>query len=262
MGAAGAGALHRVGAVSVPVLDSDPLNVVIVGGGAIGAALLDGLLARPNLGYAAILSRRSRPGGNDPRVAHFHVDAADWGSVTQAAGGVARQVQRVHLLINTAGMLHGPRQQPEKKLADMQQEQLQRSFTINACLLPALAQSFSALLKHDDPAILASLSARVGSIEDNQMGGWYSYRASKAAHNMLLKTLAREWRLSHRNTTVVALHPGTVRSPLSAPFLSPGYRNRVLAPAESAGHLLGVLAGLEPGQSGSFLDWQGEPIPW
>ena len=110
--------------------------------------------------------------------------------------------------------------------------------------------------------MLASLSARVGSIEDNQMGGWYSYRASKAAHNMLLKTLAREWRVSHKNVAVVALHPGTVQSRLSEPFVTARYRNRVLAGEESAEALLAVIGGLNAKDTGSFLDWQGKAIPW
>ncbi len=248
--------------MNVHCLETSPLNAVIVGGGAIASALLEALLDRPNLAYAAVLSRKSRPGAGESRVSHFDIDAADWESIARAAEGVAREVSRVHLLINTAGVLHGPQHKPEKRLAEMKHEQLLRSFTVNASLLPAVAQAFSDLLRHDEPAILASLSARVGSIEDNQAGGWYSYRASKAAHNMLLKTLAREWRISHRNATVVALHPGTVQSPLSEPFISANYQHRVLTPAESAAHLLGVLSGLEPAQSGRFIDWQGEPIPW
>lgn len=125
-----------------------------------------------------------------------------------------------------------------------------------------LAQGFSKTLRHDDPGILASLSARVGSIADNDMGGWYSYRASKAAHNMLLRTLSREWRISHRNVTVLALHPGTVASALSQPFVSPTYARRVLQPDECAAYLLQVLKERSTSDSGSFYDWRGEPIPW
>jgi NAD(P)-dependent dehydrogenase (short-subunit alcohol dehydrogenase family) len=109
-------------------------------------------------------------------------------------------------------------------------------------------------VSQDDPAALVSLAARVGSIEDNQLGGWYSYRASKVAYNMLLKTIASEWRISHRNVAVVALHPGTVYSRLSEPFLSERYKNRVLAPEECASSLLAVIGGLQLEDSGNFYD--------
>jgi NAD(P)-dependent dehydrogenase (short-subunit alcohol dehydrogenase family) len=238
------------------------MNAVIVGDGAIGAALLDALLEHPGLERVAILRRGTASLAGDHRVTPLSFDAEDPDSVAAAADAANDVLGRVHLLINTVGMLHGSRQQPEKRVRDVRPEALLHSFAINAVLLPLLAQSFGSLLRHDEPAVLASLSARVGSIEDNGLGGWYSYRASKAAHNMLLRTLAREWRVSHRNATVVALHPGTVDSRLSRPFLSSGYRNKVLTPGECADSLLGVIDSLGPEQSGSFYDWQGKPVPW
>jgi NAD(P)-dependent dehydrogenase (short-subunit alcohol dehydrogenase family) len=243
-------------------LTLDAFNVIIVGDGAIGSALLDNLLTRPGLQRAIVLGRRGDPGTQDKRITRLHFDASDPDSITDAASAASELLERAHLLINTVGMLHSGSQQPEKRLQNLKQQQLQQSFLINATLLPLLAQAFSKLLRHDEPALLASLSARVGSIEDNQMGGWYSYRASKAAHNMLLKTLALEWKISHRNTTVVAIHPGTVSSRLSKPFLTPGYKKRVLTPAECAEALLAVISQLHPENSGEFYDWQGKRIPW
>ena len=243
-------------------LTLDAFNVIIVGDGAIGSALLDNLLTRPGLQRAIVLGRRGDPGTQDKRITRLHFDASDPDSITDAAGAACELLERAHLLINTVGMLHSGSQQPEKRLQNLKPQQLQQSFLINATLLPLLAQAFGKLLRHDEPALLASLSARVGSIEDNQMGGWYSYRASKAAHNMLLKTLALEWKISHRNTTVVALHPGTVSSRLSKPFLTPGYKKRVLTPAECAEALLAVISQLHPESSGKFYDWQGKHIPW
>ncbi len=237
-------------------------NVVVAGDGAIGAALVDKLLQRPQVQRVMVLGRKPGRIASDPRVSHLAIDAEDSQSVLAAAERAQDAVQRVHLLINTVGMLHTTGQGPEKRLKALRPEHLQQSFAVNAALLPLLAQGFAKLMRHDDPAILASLSARVGSIEDNRLGGWYSYRASKAAHNMLLKCLATEWRVSHRNVTVVALHPGTVRSGLSEPFLTEGYRHRVLSPTESASALLGVIGDLGPEESGSFFDWQGKRIPW
>jgi len=244
------------------LLQQDALNAVIVGDGGIGSALAENLLQRDNLRHLVILQRNSEPGLSDPRVSTLQFDAQRPESLANASASVHDKVDRVHLLFNTVGLLHSDQQQPEKRLRSLDPDNLQRSFAVNATLLPLLAREFGDLLRHDQASVLASLSARVGSIEDNHMGGWYSYRASKAAHNMLLRTIAHEWRISHRNTAVVALHPGTVRSRLSEPFISAGYKNTVHTPAESAANLLAVIDGLSAEASGQFLDWQGEAIPW
>ncbi len=242
--------------------DLPDFNVVVVGNGAIGSALLSRLLQERGLQRAFLISRSAGSPPEDDRVTCLHLDAEDYASIEAAADQVGRQVSRIHLLINTVGMLHSEGMKPEKRLQDLQPGQLQHSFAINAMFLPLLGKAFSALMKHPDPAVLASLSARVGSIEDNHLGGWYSYRAAKAAQNMLLKTLSCEWKISHRNVSVVALHPGTVESALSAPFISKNYKNRVLTPAESATALMEVIANLQPEQTGGFYDWQGHSIPW
>lgn len=243
-------------------LQLEQFNAVVVGGGAIGMALVQGLLANPGLENVTILARQQHSDPADARVSYQHFDATDPQSIQQAFEAVKQRCKRVHLLINTVGMLHSDTQQPEKRLRDVSAESLQQSFMINAVLVPLLAQAFGPLLRHSEPAVFASLSARVGSIEDNRLGGWYSYRASKAAQNMLLRTLAREWGLSHRKVSVLALHPGTVASRLSDPFISKNYDKRVLTPDECASALLNVIAGVRPGETGEFYDWQGERIPW
>jgi len=243
-------------------LDLPAANVLLTGSGAIGTALARALLGRPQTSKLFILHRGQAPELDDPRVHPVAFDALQPQTVTDAATTIAEHCDRIHLLINTVGMLHSPSQAPEKRLADLTSEKLLQSMALNATLLPLLAQSFSPLLRHQEPALLASLSARVGSLEDNKLGGWYSYRASKAAHNMLLLSLAREWRVSHRNVIVLAMHPGTVRSRLSEPFISANYPNRVLEPQESATALLQVMARCRPADSGSFFDWRGDRIPW
>ena len=238
-------------------------NAVIVGAGAIGTALASALLQREGLQGLVLLSRRPDPAtAEDARVIRVAMDAEQPETVAAAASEAAAVLGQVHLLVNTVGLLHSEQQQPEKRVRDVDPDNIARSFAVNATLVPLLAQAFGPLLRHNEPALFASLSARVGSIADNGLGGWYSYRASKAAQNMLLRTLAREWQVSHRNVTVVALHPGTVASPLSRPFVSPAYSKRVLTPQECAEALLDVMAALGPEQSGSFHDWRGEPVPW
>ena len=243
-------------------LTLDSFNVIIVGDGAIGSALLGNLLERPALQHAIVLGRGDKSTVQDSRVTRLSFDASEPESIVRAATRTGELIGRAHLLVNTVGLLHSGHQQPEKQLRSLDPQHLQQSFLVNAMLLPLLAQAFGKLLRHDEPAMLASLSARVGSIEDNKAGGWYSYRASKAAHNMLLKTVALEWKLSHRKATVVALHPGTVLSKLSEPFISPAYAKPVLSPAESAEALLQVMSQLHPEHSGRFYDWQGQCIPW
>ena len=110
--------------------------------------------------------------------------------------------------------------------------------------------------------MFAALSARVGSIEDNRLGGWYSYRASKAALNQILRTLAIETARTRPDAIVVGLHPGTVASDLSAPFRSPAARPAPFSPEDAARHLLGVLDRLSPAQTGRLYAWDGQPIPF
>ena len=238
------------------------VGAVIVGNGAIGTALLEVLLENPRLHRIIVLARTRRALVSDSRVTYLQLDAEQPDSIERAAAATRHELERCHLFINTVGMLHTDSHRPEKRLRDVSAEWLHKSFAINAVFLPLLAQAFGSMLRHPEPAVFVSLSARVGSIEENQLGGWYSYRATKAAQNMLLRTLAHEWRLSHRNVSVVALHPGTVESALSAPFISKGYNKRVLTAIESATALVAVIDELGPGQSGNFYDWQGRHIPW
>jgi NAD(P)-dependent dehydrogenase (short-subunit alcohol dehydrogenase family) len=244
------------------VFDSEAITVLVAGGGGIGAALVSELLARPNVERVFCLQRNPANLAGDARFRSIACDAGSEESLDAAIGEVEHACERLHLVINTVGLLHNEACSPEKRLRDVNANALETLFRVNAAFLPLLAQRVAPLMKHSEPAVLASLSARVGSIGDNGMGGWYSYRASKAAHNMLLRTLAIEWRLSHRNTAVVALHPGTVATRLSEPYTPANYQRRVLQPAESADCLLRVIADCSPANTGCFLDWQGEEIPW
>lgn len=246
-------------------------QVAVVQGGTrgLGLALAEGLLAR---GYTVFATGRapSRSAGltalaeaHPGRVHAVPLDLEDEASVARAAERVGAVAPRVHALWNVSGVLHGPDGlAPERKLASVTAENLQRVFAVNAFGPILVAKHFEALLRHEARAVVANLSARVGSISDNRLGGWYAYRASKAAQNQLTRTLALEMSRRARNVVVVALHPGTVDTELSAPFQRNVAKGKLFTPADSAERLLTVAEGLETADSGRFFAYDGQPIEW
>jgi len=162
------------------------------------------------------------------------------------------------LIINTIGVLHTSEWMPEKRLDDIDSDQMMDLMQINA-IGPALTINYFSKLLDTNHSVMATLSAKVGSIEDNRLGGWYSYRASKAALYMLIKTAAIEFARTKSNTTLVAIHPGTVNSRLSQPF-----RGEQIGrpPMDAAGDMLKVIESLEKQDSGTFISYSGERLPW
>jgi NAD(P)-dependent dehydrogenase (short-subunit alcohol dehydrogenase family) len=228
-----------------------PSNIAVVIGstGGIGAALLRTLQDGRDFDAVIGLSRTSSPA----------LDLRDEASIAAAAGHVAG-LGALRLVILCTGRLHGPGMQPEKNLRSLDAAAMADAFIVNTIGPALVLKHFLPVLARDGRAVLAALSARVGSIGDNRLGGWYSYRAAKAALNQVLHTAAVEVRRSHRQAIVVALHPGTVDTPLSAPFGKSGLD--VQSPDIAAGRLLSVIAGLTPDDSGSFLDQHGKVVPW
>lgn len=225
----------------------------MVGPGGIGQALLAALPERaPHLR----LWSAGRSQGD------LRVDLEDPDQLEAFGQRVARDLAPLRLVICAAGVLHGAGLQPEKRLAQVNAEGLRRSFAVNAWGPLLLAQAVEAALPREEPAHLASLSARVGSIGDNRLGGWYAYRAAKAAQNQLLRTLALEWRRRLPLACVTLLHPGTTATALSEPFRGSVAPSQLFTPERAAGHLLDVLETQTPATSGSFLAWDGQPIPW
>ena len=176
--------------------------------------------------------------------------------------GVRAGGDDLHLVVNFAGVLHGDGLRPEKSLATLDRDALERSFALNAFAPVLLVRALLPLLGADAPRVVASLSARVGSIGDNRLGGWYAYRAAKAAQNQLLRTLAIEWQRSHPHATCVMLHPGTVDTPLSQPFQTRVAADALFPPARAARQLLDIITELTPADSGRFIAWDGSTIPW
>jgi NAD(P)-dependent dehydrogenase (short-subunit alcohol dehydrogenase family) len=203
-----------------------------------------------------------------PRLRILALDVADEAQVETAARVVATETDRLHLVVNAAGVLHdaahdaAARMAPEKRLADVRSDTLAASFAVNAFGPLLVAKHFERLLAHRERTVFASISARVGSIGDNRLGGWYAYRGAKAAQNMFTKTLSVEWARSRRNVTCVALHPGTTDTDLSRPFQANVRPEKLFPPERTVRQLLGVIDGLAPGDTGRFLAWDGSEIPW
>ncbi|EKE78257.1 SDR family NAD(P)-dependent oxidoreductase [Oceanibaculum indicum] len=224
--------------------------VVIGAGGGIGAALLDNLRQRGGFGQVLGLGRSSEPA----------LDLLDEASIENAAQHVAALPGELRLLFDASGFLHGHGFQPEKSWRDLDPAHLAHNFTVNAIGPALLMKHFLPLLPRKGKAVFATLSAKVGSIGDNNLGGWYGYRASKAALNQLVHTAAIELKRSRPQAICVALHPGTVDTQLSAPFSKSGLAVR--PPEEAAADLLAVIDGLMPEQTGGFFDYRGDPLPW
>jgi len=237
----------------------------------IGLALVEALREHPGIAriFAATRSpdSASRLAGlscDDSRIEILGMNLTEPASLSAAAGLIAHRVPGtgLDLVINTAGILHEGIHRPEKRLADTDAGWLQRSFAVNATGVLLLARALEPVLRASSGAWFASLSARVGSIGDNRLGGWYAYRASKAAQNMMIRTLAIEWSRLRPPIGCVALHPGTVDTGLSQPFLVGNLRHEVFSAERAAAQLLNVIGNLRAEQSGAFLAWDGSAIGW
>ena len=199
---------------------------------------------------------------DDSGVQLLRLDVTQASTVAEAADELTARTGRIDLVVNCAGLLHDDHGlQPERRLREVQAEQLAKSFAVNATGALLVAQAFESLLRSGRDPVFAALSARVGSIADNRLGGWYGYRASKAALNMFMRCLSVEWARGGNPIRVVCLHPGTVDTDLSAPF-TPGTRYELFTPERAAGQLLDVIDGLGADETGVFRAWDGSPIPW
>jgi NAD(P)-dependent dehydrogenase (short-subunit alcohol dehydrogenase family) len=196
------------------------------------------------------------------RLSLLPMDITDEAQIAAAVAQIAQQVDRLHLVLYCVGLLHEGEIQPEKSLQQIQSEQLLRYFQVNSIGAVLLAKQVLPLLKHGDRSVFASISAKVGSIDDNALGGWYGYRASKAALNMLMRTAAIEYSRKSPKTLVVMLHPGTTDTQLSKPFQRNVPPEKLFAIDRTVMQLLGVIEGLEPEDSGQFFSWDGSRLPF
>jgi NAD(P)-dependent dehydrogenase (short-subunit alcohol dehydrogenase family) len=253
---------------------TNPVRIAVVIGAShgIGLAMVRQLLTLPGITRLYACSRHALLSDELARLAEHQgerlqilsVDVTREEDIARLANEVRERDKALHWLVNCAGLLHDPAREirPEKRLENIDIAQLDAVFRVNAFAPILLARHFLPLLHHQAPATFASLSARVGSISDNQLGGWYSYRASKAAQNQLLRTLAIEARRRAPNLTVVALHPGTTDTALSRPFQRNVPEEKLFSAAFVAEKLIPLVLDIRPEQSGRFLAWDGTEIPW
>lgn len=223
--------------------------------GGIGAAVASALI-----GQGAQVHALSRNGGSrDGRLVGGRIDLGEESTVSGAAAEV-RSLGKPDLIIVASGLFHDELTTPEKSYHHLSAANLQRYFAVNATGPALVAKHFLPLLPTDRPAAFVALSARVGSIGDNRLGGWYGYRASKAALNMIVKSLAIELARTRPRAFCVALHPGTVDTRLSKPFQRSVAGGKLFAPADAAQNLLQVIARLGPTDTGGCFAWDGSRI--
>lgn len=219
--------------------------LVIGESGGIGAALVQALAADPACGEVVGLSRRK--------------DGLDVTREESVAAAADRVEPGLQLILCATGGLTIDGVGPEKSLRQLSGEAMAKQFALNAIGPALVAKYFAPKLDRRQRGLMAVLSARVGSIGDNRLGGWVSYRASKAALNQILRTASIELSRTHPQSVLLALHPGTVATALSEAY---GSGHERTAPAVSAGNLLAVLDRADPADTGGFFAYDGKPIAW
>ena len=230
---------------------------VIVGGGAIARAVAGQLAVDPGLSVYVL----SRSDAAQAGVETLETDYSD-ASLARIVDEIEATGQSLSRLVVTNGMLSYESIRPERKVSDLSEEAFGAIMSVNALLPMRSLAAFWSLIRKSEAPRIAVLSARVGSLGDNELGGWYSYRASKAALNMMMKCAAIEVRRLNKQAKLVAYHPGTVDSPLSKPFQRSVPEGKLFTPEFSAAQLIDILDHSEPDGELAYLDWAGETIPW
>ncbi|NMG06579.1 SDR family NAD(P)-dependent oxidoreductase [Brasilonema sp. UFV-L1] len=190
------------------------------------------------------------------------MDITDESQIVDVVQQISAAIHKLHLVVNCVGLLHDGDLQPEKSLRRINSEYLIRYFQVNSIGSILLAKHLLPLFRHHERSVFGSISAKIGSIGDNQLGGWYGYRASKAALNMLMRTAAIEYKRSSPKTVIVMLHPGTTDTRLSRPFQANVPAEKLFSVERTVDQLFAVIEQLQDGDSGQFFSWDGSRLPW
>lgn len=235
------------------------MNILIIGGsGGIGTALIDLFITSYPEAFIYATYQTTPPSIKNPQVSWFKIDI----SSEQEIISLANHISNLDILINAAGALHQPNHKPEKSVNAFSPDFFQHNLNTNVFPTIYLAKHFSKHLKSKNNAYFISISARIGSIEDNRIGGWISYRCSKAALNMAIKTVSIEWKYKLPNCCVFAFHPGTTDTNLSKPFQKSIPPQKIFTPHYVASCLLEILNSTTSEDSGKFFSYDGTEIPW
>lgn len=199
---------------------------------------------------------------NAEKLTCLQIDITDESQIIEAVQKIRAEVNKLNFVINCVGLLHDETIQPERSLRQINPDNLLRYFQVNSIASVLLAKHLLPLFRHQERSIFASISAKVGSIGDNQLGGWYGYRASKAALNMFMRTVAIEYGRNSPKTIVVTLHPGTTDTRLSRPFQGNVPAEKLFSVERTVSQLLTVIEQLQQSDSGQFFSWDGSRLPW
>tara|TARA_B100000575_G_scaffold223645_1_gene184129 strand:+ start:232 stop:924 length:693 start_codon:yes stop_codon:yes gene_type:complete len=230
-------------------MNKNNLAVIAGGTGAIGKAIADEL---KKVGFSEIIKigTKTKPS----------IDFNKENTILETAEYIKEKNKPISIFFDATGVLHHNNFMPEKTLKRIEFEFIKKIFLINTIGPALLIKHFAPLLDKDEKSVFATLSAKVGSITDNIYGGWYSYRASKAALNQMIKTASIEMKVKNKKAIFVSLHPGTVKSNLSKPFQKTNLK--IQNPEESAKHLIKIINSIDSSQTGKFFNWDGSEIVW
>ena len=236
-------------------------KVAIVGAsGGIGGAFLKRLADCERVSTVYAFSRSEIDAPNE-KVDWNAIDVEDESSIEDAADSIGDE--EIDLVLVLSGILHeGDDVRPERRLSELEPDNLDKLFRVNAAGPALVAKHFIGKLRREKKTVFGALSARVGSISDNRLGGWAAYRTSKAALNQLMRTIAIEQSRRHPNSIVVTLHPGTVDTALSKPFTDNTPDDKLFSPDEATDHLLRVIDELKPEDAGGLFAWDGTRIEY
>ncbi len=243
-----------------------PGTAVVIGAShGIGHAITRALLSQPGLRrvyatYRQRLTATDLLSLQDSRLHMHRLDVTEDSDIDDFAALIHQNGDQPDFVVHCAGILHEPGVQPEKALSQCERNAINRAFEVNSTGPLMIARAIVPLMPRRDIAHFTALSAMVGSISDNRLGGWYAYRASKAALNQFMRTLSIECRRTHPGLCVTAIHPGTTDTALSRPFHANVKAGKLYSPDQTAARILEVINARAPDQSGQFVNWDGNLI--
>ncbi|WP_088240941.1 SDR family NAD(P)-dependent oxidoreductase [Calothrix rhizosoleniae] len=251
--------------------ESHPANALIIGASqGIGLGFVQKLIQDDRIGKIYTTYRQPETATELISIANAYphkltclvMDITEESQIEKCIQKIGADIKKLHLVVNCVGILHDSSLQPEKSLRQINSENLLRYFQINSIAAVLLAKHLLPLFKHPENSIFACISAKVGSIGDNRLGGWYGYRASKAGLNMFMKTTAIEYKRRTPKTIVVTLHPGTTDTRLSQPFQKNVPVEKLFSVEHTVNQLMDVMENLKDNDTGEFFSWDGSKLPW